>query len=84
MSIADIVEENKFPWHREPGASEAALAALRASGGWDLPTAYLDFLLISNGGSGDLPSPPSRFFIWPAEKVVGENRAYGMVGSGYF
>lgn len=76
MSIADIVEMNKCPWDREPGASEESVAALKKSAGCTLPKPYLDFLQVSNGGEGELPVLPFYAVLWSAEEVIKNNQGY--------
>jgi hypothetical protein len=73
MSAANVIERNQFQWYREAGVSDDALAALVEHANCVLPSAYLDFLRISNGGEGELPVDPLWFIIWPAEEVIDSN-----------
>jgi hypothetical protein len=61
---------------REPPADPAAIVALSAESGIDLPEDYLDFLRLGNGGEGPLDVEPGWFQIWPAEQVLALNREH--------
>jgi hypothetical protein len=58
-------------------ASEDSIARLVRAVGFDLPSDYLEFLRVSNGGCGDIPVDPWCFdSLWTAEKLVVCNRDY--------
>ena len=60
-----------------PPASADAIAHLVGEIGFELPSDYLDFLRVSNGGCGDLPVQPWCFHsLWTAEELVSCNRDY--------
>lgn len=54
-------------WHRSSGASDDALAALRAVAPPVLPDEYYQLLTFSNGGEGPLPVGPFNFVLDSAE-----------------
>ena len=54
-------------WHRSPGASDDALAALRVVVPQVLPDEYYQLLSFSNGGEGPLPVGPFNFVLDSAE-----------------
>lgn len=63
-------------WERASPAPQSALSALVVGCGLTLPPDYLTLLQFSNGGEGKLGVEPGWFQIWPAQEVLGLNRAY--------
>ena len=55
----------------EPGASQEALARLRAAAPAALPQKYFDLLHFANGGEWRLSAAPFRFALSPAEWIAG-------------
>jgi hypothetical protein len=63
-------------WTRQPAAAPAELAELMRDSPVPLPTAYLELLSASNGGSGDLGRQPGWFVLWRAREVISQNEGY--------
>lgn len=63
-------------WWPVAPASRHLVEALRASAPISLPDFYLEQLLISNGGEGDLGVEPGWIVFWPAEEVIERNAGY--------
>ncbi len=53
-------------WTSAPGATEAALHALRQAAPVELPRSYYDLLAQSDGGEGPLPVQPYTLCLDPA------------------
>ena len=89
MPLPDLVADPSATWTRAAPAPRAAVERLRAALGGQVPEEYLSFLLLSNGGEGELGLEPGWFRLWPAETVLDLNAAYevgdalpGFVGFG--
>ncbi|HEY1011971.1 MAG TPA: SMI1/KNR4 family protein, partial [Herpetosiphonaceae bacterium] len=64
-------------WQHAPaGAAPDAIARLLDESGLPLPPAYLVTLRWSDGPTGELPSLPYRFQLWPAAQVMEQNAGY--------
>jgi len=66
-------------WDREEPATAKALEALAEAAPVDLPEEYLELLLHSNGGEGNLGVDPGWFRLWAAERVMEHNSGYGVL-----
>ena len=75
MTIEHMVRDSGAVWTREAPASREVVEQLAAVIP-TLPTDYLAFLLLSNGGDGPLGVGPGWFSLWPAEEVADLNDAY--------
>jgi len=77
MSISEIVKANSSKWLLAPPASEGSITSSVVQIGFDLPSDYLDFLRVSNGGCGDIPVQPWGFdSLWGIEELADCNRDY--------
>ncbi len=81
LPLLDLVADPSAAWTRAAPASRAAVDRLRAALGERVPEEYLSFLLLSNGGEGELGLEPGWFSLWPAEKVLETNAAYEVAGT---
>lgn len=53
-----------------------ALATLRQDCEFELPSEYLDFLSLSNGGFGALGTQPGGYELWNCEEVLEQSECY--------
>jgi hypothetical protein len=74
--LSRIVHDASAAWQRQPPAEESEIEQLIRTSPVQLPEDYLDFLRLSNGGSGPLEISPLWFYIWGAREVVQNNMAY--------
>jgi hypothetical protein len=70
-----LVRDSSTAWAHEAPASREIVEQLAATIP-SLPPDYLAFLLLSNGGEGNLGVSPGWFSLWPAEEVAELNDAY--------
>ena len=76
MSMA--FSDSSANWERHVPASERSIQALTSNCAYQLPEEYLEFLMYSNGGEGELAIEPGWFQVWPAEEVLHHNHDYHM------
>lgn len=76
MNISHQLAHASGIWRDAPPASTEAIAALVAQAPIELPSSYLELLLVSNGGEGDLSVNPDWFSLWPAQDVMQHNESY--------
>lgn len=69
-------------WSREPAAPVAALDELRRKAPVILPEELFAFYAASDGGEGELETPPGWFALWRAEDLMSLNVEYA-IGSDY-
>ena len=65
-------------WRGAPPASAASVERLVASSPVRLPSDYLAFLAVSDGGEGDLGVEPGWIVFWSSEKVIELNSSYAV------
>jgi len=75
--LKSLVTGGNAKWRRESPANEASVLDLAQNGRFKLPCEYLDFLRLSDGGSGSLAVSPFWFQIWSAADVLKLNKGYG-------
>jgi hypothetical protein len=76
MTVADFLSNPQVNWVKQAGASPESVERLASVAPLELPKAYLDLLLFSNGGEGDLGIEPGWFQLWSAETVIDLNDKY--------
>lgn len=76
MSIADQIANPQGVWRGAPPASKEFIAELVAKAPIKFPITYLELLLVSNGGEGDISVEPGWFAPWPAQEVMQHNAGY--------
>ena len=81
MTVFDMVNDLAADWTRKPPAEEQAIQNLLAGCKQDLPTDYLSFLRLCNGGQGKLSIQPWSFRIWPADELLQANKDYNVQSS---
>ena len=72
-----IVHDRRATWARFAGAGEDVIRKVLASCTYSLPSDYVNFLRLSNGGEGPLPVSPLWFQLWRAEELLDFNKGYG-------
>ena len=81
MSIESVLSDPSTKWSRNAPAVPEAIQDLVSRCAFDLPGDYLEFLLCSNGGEGELGVEPGWFQLWPAEQVIQLNEGYNVAAN---
>jgi len=76
MKIKDLLSDPNRKWNKKEGAASSSIDSLSSNAPFELPKAYLDLLLNTNGGEGDLGVEPGWCQLWSADDVVRFNREY--------
>lgn len=76
MAIEDVIQDPSAKWSRQKAASAESLVALRDGCAYQLPSDYIAFLGVSDGGDGELSVKPGWFQIWQSDEVIELNRGY--------